>query len=552
MKNSSLFLILQKMRIPFIVLIIAYTISIVGLVSISGVTSSGEPYHMSIFDAFYFVTYTATTIGFGETPYTFTYPQRIWVSMLIYLTVIGWFYSIGTIISLVQDKVLLKELSRAKFKKQIKNLKEDFFIILGFNSTTKKIIEKSMKKGFRVVVIEKEEERVNELLLEGNTPIIPVIQADIYDPIALEISGIKSKYCKGLVSLFEDDNLNLRIAITSKLTNPNVPLAIKSTTDNLTENLLDVGVEIVENPFSIISNHINLSLNSPSIYQIEKWVYNIDVLSNSTIKLPRGKYIVCGYGRMGKEIYRILEDNNIEATFIEIDEKQLQNLKTKGVVIADADDKDLLKSQGIQDAAVIIAGTDDDTTNLSLLSTAKKLNKNIITIARENELENYSIFQYSKIDYVYMLSKILIHKTVNALINPMSDKFLNLLKEQNEDFGANLIWDLLDNIGENPQIYELFINTNKAYAVTIALNENKTIVIGNFLKRRDNRNLKNNVMILLLQRKDKFYLLPDENMQIKLDDKILFAASTQAIDDIEYIAENIYELEYVSNNFQEV
>lgn len=549
MKNSSLFLILQKMRIPFVVLIIAYTTAIVGLVSIGGITSTGKPYHMSIFDAFYFVTYTATTIGFGETPYAFTYPQRIWVSMIVYITVIGWFYSIGTIISLVQDKVLLKELSRAKFKKQIKNLKEDFFIILGYNSTTRKIIEKSLNKGLRVVVIEKNEERVNELLLEGYTPAIPVIQADIYDPISLEISGINSKYCKGIVSLFENDNLNLRIAITSKLTNPKVPLAIKSTTDNQTENLLDVGVEIVENPFNIISNHMHLSLNSPSIYQIEKWIYNIDILSKDIMKLPRGKYIVCGYGRMGKEIYKVLEDNNIEATFIEIDVKQLQNLKTKSVIIGDADDKDLLKSQGIQEADVIIAGTDNDMTNLSLLSTAKKLNKDIITIARENELENYSIFQHSKIDYVYMLSKILVHKTVNALINPMSDRFLNLLKKQNELFGATLIKEMLENIGENPQIYELPINKTKAYAATMALTQEKIILLSYLLKRRDNRDLKNRVKALLLERDNKFFLLPDETMQLRENDKLLFAATNEAIEDIEYIVENIYELEYVSNNF---
>ncbi|WP_331775887.1 potassium channel family protein [Sulfurospirillum sp. 1612] len=551
MKNSSLFLILQKMRVPFIVLIIAYTVAIIGLVSIDGVTSDGKIYHMSIFDAFYFVTYTATTIGFGETPYVFTYPQRIWVSMLIYITVIGWFYSIGSIISLVQDKILIKELARARFKKQIKNLKEDFFIILGFNSTTRKIIEKSLKKGFRVVVIERNEERVNELLLEAYTPIVPVIQADIYDPVALEISGIKSRYCKGLVSLFEDDNLNLRIAITCKLTNPNVPLAIKSTTENLTENLSDVGVEIIENPFSIISNHLHLSLNSPSIYQIEKWVYNIDTLEKDPIKLPRGKYIICGYGRMGKKLYHVLEENKIEATFIEIDINQLKNPNKRGVVIGDADDRDMLKDQGIEEAVVIIAGTNDDTTNLSLLSTAKKLNPNIITIARENELENYSIFQYSKIDYVYMLSKILIHKTVNALINPMSDKFLILLKKQNEAFGANLIRQIMDLIGANPKIFELIIDANQAHAIVNALHVGHPILLDYLLRRRDDRVLKNSVITLLLQRGNKFHLLPHTQMLLKEGDKLLFAASYEASQDVEYIAQNIHELEYISNNFEE-
>jgi len=99
MKSSSLWLILQRMRTPFLVIIVTYTISIIGLLLIDGVDNNGNSYQLSIFDAFYFISYTATTIGFGETPFTFTYPQRIWVSMSIFFTVTGWFYSVGTLIA---------------------------------------------------------------------------------------------------------------------------------------------------------------------------------------------------------------------------------------------------------------------------------------------------------------------------------------------------------------------------------------------------------------------------------------------------------------------
>ena len=100
MRNNTFFIILLKMRAPFLVIIITYTIAIIGLVIIEGVDSSGNPYRMSIFDAFYFVSYTATTIGFGENPTVFTYPQRIWVTFTIYLTVLGWLYGIGSLVSL--------------------------------------------------------------------------------------------------------------------------------------------------------------------------------------------------------------------------------------------------------------------------------------------------------------------------------------------------------------------------------------------------------------------------------------------------------------------
>jgi len=550
MNNNSLFLILQKMRAPFLVLIFAYSLAIMGLILIEGVTSDGKPYQMSIFDAFYFISYTATTIGFGETPYAFNYEQRIWVSMLIYFTVTGWFYSIGTLVSLVQDKMLIKELAKNRFIKQVKALNEDFFIILGYNATTKKIIEKSLHKGFRVVVIEKNDEKVSELRMEGYTPAVPVLQADITSLSTIELSGIKSRYCKGLVALFKDDSLNLHVAIMAKFINSKVPLAIKSTTENLTENLMDVGVEIIENPFNIISNQIDLSLNSPSTYQLAKWIFNLDTLKQQPLKLSRGKYIVCGYGRMGKEIHKVLQKNQIDARFIEVDPKKVSKFNRKGIVIADADDKDILIEQGIYEASVIIAGTNNDITNLSLLSTAKKLNPNIITVARENELENYSIFRHSHIDYIFMPSRILIHKTINALVNPLSDKFFYLLKSQIEEFSANLITKLLETIGEKPVMYELAINQEEAYALSLALDESQVILLKHLTLKRDNRDQQNAIVPLLLQRGKKLHFMPPLDIKLQRHDKILFAATDEAIEDTEYIAQNSNELIYVTNDFE--
>jgi voltage-gated potassium channel len=48
----------------------------IGFLLIPGMDLNGNTYHMTIFDAFYFISYTATTIGFGELPYPFTYHSK--------------------------------------------------------------------------------------------------------------------------------------------------------------------------------------------------------------------------------------------------------------------------------------------------------------------------------------------------------------------------------------------------------------------------------------------------------------------------------------------
>ncbi len=548
MNNSSLWIVLQRMRVPFLVLVISYTIAISGFLIIDGEDFQGNFYQMSIFDAFYFVTYTATTIGFGEIPFPFNYNQRLWASFVVYLVVLSWFYSIGSLISLLQDKLFLLEIKKAKFMRQVKNLKQRYIIILGYNYTTNEIIKKAIKEGIRTVVIEKDKQKVDHLLLENFTPYVPVLEGDAFDPKALEAAGINSKYCKAVVALFEDDALNLRIALTSKLLNKHVTLAVKSTTENHTENLLDLGVEIIENPFNIIASQIQMALTAPHLLKLKNWIHKLGTLDTPLHKLPHGKYIICGYGRMGHSIYEVLQANNIDSTFVEIDKSKFVNLtqdEQKHLIMGDGDDKEMLLNAGIKDAVSVIAGTNEDTVNLSILATAKKLNPNIITMARENEMDDFSIFNHAKIDYVFMPSKILINKTANALINPFSDRFIQLLEVQNEKWAQHLVRVLIETINNNPVLYELTLNQKNAPQIFEILEKDENIKLSLLKTSLRNNHMSNNIVPLLLVRNQaEDLLLPAWNTSLEKNDKILFACDENAIEDLEYICQNIYEFHY--------
>lgn len=547
MKNSSLFIILQRMRKPFLVITITHAIAIIGFLIIDGIDANGKTYNLTIFDAFYFVTYTATTIGFGELPYEFTYAQRIWATISIYLTVIGWFYGVGTLITLLQDKLFLREIKKSKFKRQIKNLKQKFIIILGYNQTTKEIINKTLEQGIRAVVIEKDENKANELILESYTPSVPILVADVHSAQAIAEAGIKKFNCKGLISIFEDDSLNLRIALTSKLLNKNVKLAVKSTSIDHTENLVDLDVEIIANPFAIISSEINMALNAPNLLKLERWVYQIDNLVGKLPVFPKGKYIICGYGRMGEYFYGILKQNKLKANFIEINKTKVSRFITNddmGIINADADDKDSLLEAGILEADAIISATNKDTTNLSILATAKKLNPNIMAIVRENEMDDFSIFENAKVDHIFMPSRILINKTTNAMIYPISDKFIRMICNKDESWASKLVKDLMTKIGENPLLFELKIDKNNTPQIFNAIENSNEIKLELFSRSLYNREHHNNVIPLLLKRDGKNILLPDTEELININDDILFACDENGKSDIEYISQNLYEFHY--------
>ena len=133
--NNVIFLILRRMRTPLIAVIISFGVAIGGLTLMPGIEIDGKISHLSLFEAFYVISYTATTIGFGEVPHEFSTMQRLWLIFSIYLTVIVWFYAIGSIIRLFQDESLKLAITTLRFTNSVKRLSEPFYIICGYGET---------------------------------------------------------------------------------------------------------------------------------------------------------------------------------------------------------------------------------------------------------------------------------------------------------------------------------------------------------------------------------------------------------------------------------
>ena len=124
--HSVFFMILRRLRAPLILLITLFAISVLGLTLAPGPVVDGETNYLSFFHAFYFISYTATTIGFGEIPYTFSDQQRLWVIFSIYLSVIGWAYTLGAIFSLLSDRSLRQAIAMQGFVRAVRRLREPF------------------------------------------------------------------------------------------------------------------------------------------------------------------------------------------------------------------------------------------------------------------------------------------------------------------------------------------------------------------------------------------------------------------------------------------
>ena len=134
--HSAFPVALRRMRAPLIATVAVYAIAVLGLVLIPGIDTDGNPAPpMSFFHAFYFVSFTATTIGFGELPVPFSNGQRLWVTVCIYLAVFGWTYTILSLLALMQDKPLQQAVAVGRFRRAVRRIGEPFYILCGYGET---------------------------------------------------------------------------------------------------------------------------------------------------------------------------------------------------------------------------------------------------------------------------------------------------------------------------------------------------------------------------------------------------------------------------------
>ncbi|WP_438483534.1 cation:proton antiporter [Oleiharenicola lentus] len=94
--------------------------------------------------------------------------------------------------------------------------------------------------------------------------------------------------------------------------------------------------------------------------------------------------IVVGYGPVGQTVSRLLRDNEIEPTVIELSHDTFEKLRQKGthVIYGDASHPDTLKGAGIMEADFLILSASSIQASRELIKEAVKLNPRLRVLAR--------------------------------------------------------------------------------------------------------------------------------------------------------------------------
>jgi Trk K+ transport system NAD-binding subunit len=519
-KSSAIFIALRRLRAPIVVLVLVYALGVVGFVLIPGVDADGKPWHMDIFHAFYVISYTATTIGFGELPYAFNDAQRMWTILVIYLSVFGWTYALGSLLALGRDRAFQQALSTQRFAHGVRSIADPFYLVCGYGETGALVCAALDRGDMRLVVIEQSAERLAELDLQDFRAKPLGLVADVRSTEALRDAGLEHRHLRGVLALTNDDEANLKVAIAVRLLNPGVPVLARVRSTSVAANMASFGTDHIINPFTVFGQYLSLLLRSPRVFRLLDRLVGSAASPEPTARaLPRGHWIVCGYGRFGREVVACFDREGLDVTIIEPDESRAG---ARTALPAAGTEADHLHTAGIESAVGIVAGTDDDVDNLSIAVTAREIRPDLYVVVRQNEQANTPLFAALKADFTVVSRAIVSEHAVALVRTPRLARFIERVTDGSEAAGEAALTRLEAALGVRPATtWHVRIGTTTTPAVTRA----PGLVVDDLLRDPRNRRESLHAIALMLFRGDEEILLPPGNMAVRAGDEILFAGT---------------------------
>lgn len=544
--NNVFYILMRRLRMPLITLIVIYSVSVIGFVLIPGIDDQGQEYRMDFFHAFYFVSFMGSTIGFGEIPYAFTPAQRMWAMLSIYSTVIAWLYGIGTMISIFQEPGLSRLRRRRRFANQVASLNQPFYLVCGYGVTGGIIVRKLAQRDIHCVVLDIDEAQIDALEMDNLPLPMPCLAADASLPDVLDDAGLQHPQCIGVLALTNRDNVNLSIAIASKLLMPKRMVISRTESDVTTANLDSFGTDLVVDPFLAYAEYLSLSVQAPYMHLVYDWLLNPSHRPlSSAYQRTRGRWIICGYGRFGKALYREFCHDSVDLVVVDDDPPEQNGLPDQ--IYGVGTEARTLQEAGVEEAVGIVAGTGNDADNLSIMMTARELNPRLLTVVRQNLHANRLVFQNSRSDFIMEPGRIIANRIMAQIKTPLLPVFIARMMERYDDVWAHTLLNRMSSVVGSQELdsWAYRVNEEDAPALMLALREEKALKLSLFLKDPRDRMKSLKAFPLLLRRGDELMMLPGELTLLQPGDEILFCGLTRSAARMDWTVSNYNVLHYV-------
>jgi len=525
--SDILFLILRRLRAPLITVIIVYAISVGGLALIPGLAPDGSRQPMSIFHAFYVMSYTATTIGFGEIPHPFTDAQRLWVTFAIYLSVIGWAYTLGSVVALANDAPFRTMLRRSIFNWQVRGLAEPFYVLCGYGQSGSRLARAIDRLGNRLVIVDPSSERMAPVAVQefATPPLTLAADARLAD--VLVDCGIRSPHCLGVIALAGEDAVNQAIAIDARVLNPGILIVARAKSAVAKVNLQSFGGVAVINPFETFAYNVGVALRAPEMAQIEDWLTATDGTPlPPAVQPPRGRWVLVGFGRFGRAIAQVLDDAGIEWKAFD---PRATGGRDQRLVHGDYTEN-ILHDAGVESADVLVAGADSDAVNLGATTLARRVRPDIFVVIRQNQMQDRALVEAARANIKFVQSDIMVNECLQVLKTPMLSRFISRVRAGDREQASAVLAHVRREVGDgSPHSWAFECDVlQPGMFFAFFQRPGASFRIQQLMADPTNPGTRMRVTPLMIEREGTHQLLPPEDTPLKPGDRILFAGDDVA------------------------
>ncbi|MFT3875144.1 MAG: potassium channel family protein [Propioniciclava sp.] len=506
--TDALFLVLRRMRAPLVVIVVVFTVSVAGLCLIPGVDEQGLPARMSVFDAFYFMAYTATTIGFGEVPYPLTREQRMWVIACIFASVIGWAYAIGSLLALVQDRAFRGAIARQAFVRRVRRLRRPFLILVGYGQMGRAVAETLDALGRSCVVVASSQESIDALAGAQLSSDIPGLAGDASDPGILGLAGLGSRYCTGVLALTDDDAANLSIVMAVTLLRPDVQVIAHANRAETDKAMREFGADSVVNPFERYGNYLVTRLRRPSTHRLVTWLTAApgDPVGPVAEPCPDGHWIIAADDHFGEEIAADLEDAGLPCSRV--------------WPVDGAPD--------VSGAAGFIAAGLDDAENLAMAGHARLSNPDAFLVVRQKTRRNDALLRAFEPDSVFVAAHLSVQEALARVITPDFWDFVQYAWDLSDADGAALLDRIVRVVGtESPDSRRFVIGEADTPAVARWL-RTREAALGDLFRYADDRDGYIQALPVLLIRDGQPRYMPEFAKPVRPGDVVVAVGRPRA------------------------
>jgi len=527
--RHGIFILLRRLRLPMLVLIAVYAVAVLGFTLVPGVDPQGQPWTMNFLHAFYFVSFLGTTIGLGEIPYPFSDAQRLWATAAIYATVVSWLYAIGTFFSVLQDPLFRRIAHENRFERQVRRIKEPFYLVCGYDDAGSRVVRELAEDATRTVVIDIDPTRADSIEVDDLAAEVPALLGDASDPKSLIAAGLVNPLCVGVLALTGDDAVNIKIALTARLLNPALNVLCAARDHATHARMAAVGAEQIINPFDTFAERVALSIRTPSLQVIyESLTTQSGTAMDEPQKLPRGRWILCGFGLFARTLRRQLERLDIQV--IIIDSELDDSCDDTNSLVGDPTDPAMMRRAGAEDADVLIAGTPIDIDNLTIVLAARSINKHLLIVARQTQRRNSPVFRASPANLVMLSGYVIAGEVLREIRAPQLTTFLRRARDEDEAWAHALLQRMRQVIGDKiVESWSIEVDQVHAPAVCRSLQNGDAVALQQLmLVSNESSDLVHAVPLLMQRGAERGILQPLISEQLRLGDRILCCGSARA------------------------